>query len=790
MQTHEYIHMPVIAMRGVVILPNEHVGFDIGREMSLAAAKNSILNFDGKVILVCQKEAHKTDVTAQDLYTVGTLCKITQMAKGPSVLTARVFVDALERVEIAEFNFDGEYITASGISYTEPKCEDPLHETLRRRMSRLFLEYCALSKRFLPEQISAIENITQLGAYADAICALTLQKTEYRQKVLEKFEPIQRLNTVYELLSFELEVAKLDNQVEILTKRNLDKNQRDYYLNEKIKAIKQELGDTQNKEIEKFKQRMENKLLPEAVREKLQSEISRLESLPVSSHEAPNIISYVELVLDLPWTEATDDNIDLAVARQILDRDHFGLEKVKQRIIEHLAIAKLTNNLSGQIICLVGPPGVGKTSIASAVAEAVGRKFVRMSIGGIDDEAEIRGHRRTYIGAMPGRVINAMKQAKTINPVILFDEIDKLTKNIHGDPAAAMLEVLDPAQNKAFRDHYLELPYDLSKVMFLATANSLDTIPRPLLDRMEVIEVPSYLEHEKTQIALRHLVPKQLEKHGLANCDVEIDENTIITLIRDYTMEAGVRELERVIASLCRKLSCDLLEGKDINAQPLVDRITDYLGPAKFKRNAAILNPAIGVVNGLAWTAYGGETLPIEAQVMAGNGKIEITGNLGEVMRESAHAAVTFIRANAEELGIDSEYFAKHDLHIHALSGATPKDGPSAGIAITTAITSAITGKPVKPCLAMTGEVSIRGEVLPIGGLREKLLGALRAGITTVIVPNANRADVSDLDQRLLAELEIIYVTNTLEVLKAALLDEIPPTVPHDSIHSSVTMAQ
>ncbi|NLB61259.1 MAG: endopeptidase La, partial [Clostridiales bacterium] len=666
MQTQEYIQMPVIAMRGVVLMPNEHVGFDIGREMSISAAKNSILNFNGNVVLVCQKEAHKTDISAQDLYSVGTLCKITQMAKGPNAPAARLFVDALERIEIAEFEFGGEYIAASGISYSEPDCEDTLYETLRRRMSSLFFEYSSLTKRFLAEQLSAIDNIEHLGTYADAICALTLQKPENKQRVLEKFEPIQRLNAVYELLSFELEVAKLDNHVELLTKKSLDKNQKDYYLNEKIKAIRQELGETQNKEIEKFKQRMENKVFPEAVREKLKTEISRLENLPPSSHEAPGAMSYVELLLDLPWTEATDDNIDIAVAREILDRDHFGLEKVKQRIIEHLAIAKLTNNLSGQIICLVGPPGVGKTSIASAVAEAVGRKFVRMSIGGIDDESEIRGHRRTYIGSMCGRIINAMKQAKSINPVILFDEIDKLTKNMHGDPSAAMLEVLDPAQNKAFRDHYLELPYDLSNVMFITTANSLDTIPRPLLDRMEVIEVPSYLECEKTQIAMRHMVPKQLEKHGLSDCGIEIDEETILTLIRDYTMEAGVRELERTIASLCRKLSCDILEGKDMKSQPLVNRVPDYLGASKFKRNSAILSPSVGVVNGLAWTAYGGETLPIEAQGMAGTGKIEVTGNLGEVMRESAHAAITFIRANAAELGIESDYFTKHDLHIHA----------------------------------------------------------------------------------------------------------------------------
>ena len=505
------------------------------------------------------------------------------------------------------------------------------------------------------------------------------------------------------------------------------------------------------------------------MQERLEKEIRRLEELPTGSHESPVARSYIECLLELPWSEKSDDNLDVANARRILEEDHYGLDKVKERVLEHIAVSRLTGKVNGQILCFVGPPGVGKTSISSSIARAVGRKFIRMSLGGIRDEAEIRGHRRTYIGAMPGRIIAAMRQAGTMNPVILFDEIDKLASDYRGDPASALLEVLDSAQNFAFRDHFVELPYDLSQVMFITTANSKDTIPRPLLDRMEVIDVPSYLEMEKVEIARRHLLPKQMEKHGLKKAMLTVPDQILPELIRNYTAEAGVRELERTLAAVCRKAACEIAEQGKSRIRLTKPRLTEYLGQPKYAHLAAEREDAVGMANGLAWTAVGGETLTIEAQVLRGSGQVQATGKLGDVMQESARAALTFVRAHAEELGIEEDFLSRSDLHVHVPEGAVPKDGPSAGITMMTAMASALTGIPVKAGVAMTGEITLRGHVLPIGGLREKLLAALRAGMHTAIIPAENRKDMEEVPEEVKGALHIVYASEAMAVLKAAL---------------------
>ncbi|MBR2328474.1 MAG: endopeptidase La, partial [Clostridia bacterium] len=549
------------------------------------------------------------------------------------------------------------------------------------------------------------------------------------------------------------------------------------------RAIRKELGETSETESDEFRQRLAEKQMPDNVREKLEREIIRYADLPAGSHEAPSARNYIECMLDLPWSETSEDCLDLDHAREVLEADHYGMEKVKKRIIEYLAVAKLTGKVNGQVICFAGPPGVGKTSIVKSIADALGRKFVRMSLGGIRDEAEIRGHRRTYIGAMPGRVIAAMRQAGTMNPVILFDEIDKLAGDYHGDPAAAMLEVLDSAQNFAFRDHFLEMPYDLSKVMFLTTANDKGNIPAPLLDRMEIIDVPGYLETEKAEIAKRHLLPRQLEKHGLKKSMLTIPDAMYPAIIRGYTAESGVRELERVLAGICRRAACDIGDGsaKRIRLNP--QRMKEYLGQPRFEDLAKDHKDAVGVVNGLAWTSVGGDTLEIEVQTVNGSGQILLTGKLGDVMQESAKAALTFVHANAEMLGIDEKLFKEKDIHLHVPEGAVPKDGPSAGITMATAIASALTGIPVKGNVAMTGEITLRGRVLPIGGLREKLLAAVRSGITTVLIPAQNKKDLEEVPEEIKGALKIMCVSDAMEVLDQALTSM--PEANHHHIHIS-----
>lgn len=767
-----YETLPVVPLRGLTVLPGEILHFDAGRPKTIAAVQAAVER-DSLVFLTAQLDARQNEIKREDIHTVGTVCKIRQILRLPGD-SFRVLAEGICRAEAGEFLSADPYFEAFVQRITAEPSDPVLGEALRRRLSDAFREYASLSSSINNDTLLNIEDMDTDGRYADAVAEQTVKKVEEKQQVLECFSVPDRLAKVLELVSHELEILRVDKRIALMVRKQVDKNQKEYYLREQIKAIHQELGDTQDTAVEEYRRQMEEKNLPEHVKARLAKEIDRLENLPAGSHETPVAESYIECVLELPWTERTEDNLDLKNAAKTLNEDHYGLEKVKERVLESLAVAKLTGNVSGQILCFAGPPGVGKTSICASIAAAMGRKFVRMSLGGVRDEAEIRGHRRTYIGAMPGRILSAMRQAGTVNPMILFDEIDKMASDYKGDPAAAMLEVLDSAQNFAFRDHFLELPYDLSEVMFVTTANDLGNIPKPLRDRMEIIEVDGYIEDEKVQIAQRHLVKKQMEKHGLKKGMLSLSESQIRTIISGYTAEAGVRELERSIAAVCRKAACEIADGAEkvrMNRQ----KLTEYLGQPKYRHDTAEQTPMVGVVNGLAWTAAGGEMLNVEASVMPGGGKLELTGHLGDVMQESAKAGLTYVRAHADEFGLAPDFYTKHDLHIHVPEGATPKDGPSAGVTMVTALVSAYTGRPVRPDVAMTGEVTLRGRVLPIGGLREKLLAAVRAGIHTVVIPAENRRDMEKVPASVKDALKIVYAEEVGVALKTALMPDAEP---------------
>ena len=761
--------LPVVPLRGIVAMPYAMLSFDVGRSISLAAIE-AATQVDGCLLLVAQRDPKQVDIKHSDLFDLGCVCRINKIMKLAGD-TTRIFVEGLARARIESFEEKENYLTATVTELDDPPCPYDEAVTLRQMLSRRFREFSfGNGKQPVREVVNAIENIVDDVKYAYSMANIVMQQFEDRQKFLEQEDHSARCLDLLTVMARESEFAKLSRKIEADVRKQIEKNQREYFLREQIRAIRKELGENEQTEADEFRERLKNKVVPDEIRERISKEIERFSTLPAGSHEMPSLRTYIECMLDLPFTETSEDNLDIENARAVLDEDHFGLDKVKDRILEHLAVAKLTGKVNGQIICFVGPPGVGKTSISSSIAKALGRRFVRMSLGGIKDEAEIRGHRRTYIGAMPGRIIAAMRQAGTINPVLLFDEIDKLSNDYQGDPSAAMLEVLDSAQNFAFRDHFLEMPYDLSKVMFITTANTLHSIPRPLLDRMEIIEVPSYLANEKAQIAIRHLIPKQLEKHGLTKSMLQIPDALVDTIIESYTSEAGVRSLERCIAAICRKAACDIAGGKK-RVRLTKAKLTEYLGTPKYTREQAEKKPEIGMVNGLAWTSVGGETMQIEVAALNGSGQLQLTGKLGEVMQESAKAAITCVRANASMLGLPEDVMQKTDLHIHVPEGAVPKDGPSAGIAMMTAVASALTRIPVKANLAMTGEITLRGRVLPIGGLREKLLAAVRAGITLVILPERNRKDIEDVPKDILEKLTIVFVNTAEEVLKTALVE-------------------
>ena len=757
---------PVIPLRGLTVLPGEILHCDIGRRKSLSAMEQAITE-DGYALFVAQKDPKAVEITAKDLNEFGTVCRIRQVFRIQGE-TVHLLVTGVTRAEILSFEEDQPHFVAKVFFPEEIYPDESTVEALRRRLTDGFHAHAAKKDRLTQEQQAAILEEKDFSRFTDSIAQHVAGKLEDKQRILEETDVEQRALDLLAMIENEMMIMEVDQEIAGKVRAAMEQNQKEFVLREQLKAVQKELGGGEEEQISEYQERAKNKVLPEEARKVLEKQIERYSQLPQGSHEAPMMQAYIELILDLPWVERSEDNLDLKHAREILDRDHYGMEKVKDRIVEALAVQQLTSNPQGQIFCLVGPPGVGKTSIARAIAEAMGRKFVRMSLGGVHDEAEIRGHRRTYIGAQPGRIIEAMKKAGTINPLLLFDEIDKLSNDLRGDPASAMLEVLDSAQNNTFSDHFLEIPYDLSQCVLMTTANDVSTIPRPLLDRMELIEVPSYLLTEKMEIAKRHLLPRQMEKNGLRASKLRVPDKVMELLIDGYTREAGVRELERVLGSVCRKTACEIVEGK--NRITLSEkRVTSWFGPRKYHKQEELRKETVGVVTGLAWTSVGGETLEVEASAIPGKGNFQLTGQLGNVMQESAKAAMTYVRANAEQLGIASDFLEKLDVHIHVPEGAVPKDGPSAGIAMCTALVSCLTGIPVRADTAMTGEITLRGRVLPIGGLREKLLAAVRSGVKRVILPEDNRDSLYDVPDTVKQELQILFVRNVDRVIREAL---------------------
>lgn len=769
---------PLIPLRGLTIFPNTPLHFDAGRAASVVALE-AAMNGQQLCVLVSQKDATLTDISADDLYEVGTIVRVKQLIKLTGE-TVRAMVEGIERVRIYNIHdMDGYWTAEISLMRINEEIDQNLSEAYQRELIKAFDKFCRATGKVHADVMMTLVHETDPHRFADLIASTVLVKQEDKQKILEIVDPLERMQVLIGMMHQETEIRKLEANIQLKVKKSIEKGQREYYLREQIKVIRTELGEEDNPEAEaeQLKKELEVMKIPQEVREKVEKEIARLTSLPMGSHELPVLRTWIDWVMGMPWDKATKDRFDLPHAREILDAGHFGMEKVKERMIEHLAVCKLKGSTTGTIICLVGPPGVGKTSIASSVAEAIGRKFVRMSLGGIRDEAEIRGHRRTYIGAMPGRLIKAVKEADSMNPIILLDEIDKLGMDHRGDPADALLEVLDPAQNFAFKDHYLEVPFDLSGVMFITTANTTATIPRALLDRMEVVELSSYTAEEKLQIAKRHLLPKQIEKHALTEKCLRVPEDTLADIIAGYTREAGVRSLERRLAEICRKAAAEIVEKNKKRLTVTPKRLKEILGPPRYRREKADLQNRVGVVTGLAWTSLGGETLCIEAATLPGNGKLQLTGQLGSVMKESAQAAYTYARAHAAKWGIDPQFYRSIDIHIHIPEGAIPKDGPSAGVSMTTAIISALNGVPVRGDVAMTGEVTLSGNVLPIGGLKEKTIAAHREGIKMVIIPKKNEMNLQEIPDEIRKELRFSYVQDVEEVLKRALCYQPEPFI-------------
>ena len=763
------MNYPLVALRGKVIFPDTVNSFDAGRLISLTAvSRASEQNLD--LFVAMQKDAQKEEVAPDDVCMVGTVVKIKQIAKLPSN-NLRITVTGLYRAKAEEI-YEEDGCLFANVSELKAVHGDPvLEEAYFRTAQDVMREIRSNEMRISREGASALDTIEDPDAYIGNALMLLHIREEMKQKILETTGVVERLKLFERCLNDELEIAKLEKKISATVRQNIDKNQKEYFLREQLKAIHTELGDDEN-EREELTRRIKEKHMPAEAEEKALKEIARTDKMPPSSPEYTVIRNYLDWLIDLPWSEETEDTARLADARKVLDEDHYGLEKVKTRIVEYLAVLQLTKSMNAPILCFVGPPGVGKTSIAKSVARALGRKFVRMSLGGVKDEAEIRGHRRTYVGAIPGRIIYGMKQAGSINPVFLLDEIDKVSSDMRGDPASALLEVLDPEQNAAFRDRFLEVPYDLSKVLFITTANTVDTIPAPLLDRMELIELNGYTLDEKREIAKRYLIPKKAKENGLKEGLLEITDDAIDAVIEGYTMEAGVRNLERRIDGVCRKTAVRYAENPDMEKQVVTpDKLEELLGVRRYNDEPARLEGnEVGAATGLAWTSVGGTTLTIEVSAMPGKGEILLTGKLGDVMKESARAAISYIRAHADDYGIPSEAFSETDIHIHVPEGATPKDGPSAGITMATAILSAFTHKPVRKDIAMTGEITLRGKVLPIGGLKEKALAAHRAGIKNIIIPRDNERDEADIPDTVRGDLHFIPATDVGTVFRNAIV--------------------
>jgi ATP-dependent Lon protease len=767
----EQIIYPMLPLRGLVVFPHMVMHFDVGRGKSIAALEEAMVH-DQNLVLVAQKEAGVNDPNEEQIFDVGTLSSIKQILKMPGD-TIRVLVEGIARVRILN------YVQKDPFFKIHVKQDDSDYamtlemEALRRSVTAMFTDFAQISNRISADTVLSLSEIENPSHFADVVAANVLVKFEDKQQVLECIDPADRMERLLSILARELELQKIENKISLRVKGQIDKNQKEYFLREQLKAIQKELGDKDGTlEVEELRERINKAKLSDEAREKAIKELNRMSHMAPSSAEGTVSRTYIEWILDLPWNIETKDNKSLRNAKKILDEDHFGLEKVKERIIEYMAVRQLKEDMRGSILCLIGPPGVGKTSIARSIARAMNRKFVRMSLGGVRDEAEIRGHRRTYIGAIPGRIIAGIKQAGSVNPVFLFDEIDKMASDFRGDPASAMLEVLDSEQNFAFRDHYLELAFDLSKIMFITTANSADTIPRPLYDRMEIIEVSSYTEEEKLGIAKGHLLKKQLREHGLKRGNISIPDQVMRVIINRYTREAGVRTLERRLAEIARKVACKIVEGRK-RVMITEKNLHKFLGNPKYRHGLAGSKDEVGVVTGLAWTSVGGETLSIEVTHMSGTGKLELTGQLGDVMKESARAGYSYVRAHSKKLNIDENFHDTMDIHIHIPEGAIPKDGPSAGISMATAMISALSGLPVRKDVAMTGEITLRGRILPIGGVKEKVLAANRAGIHTVILPAENEKDTEDIPENIRETMAFVFVKELDDVLKIALLQDV-----------------
>lgn len=769
-ENKEIRSLPLLPLRGLLVYPSMVIHLDVGREKSIQALEQAMVD-ESQIFLLTQKDAQVEDPTREDLYDIGTIAKVRQMLKLPNG-TIRVLVEGLVRAQLTDFEDHETYIQAQIQEVRESQEQGIDIQALMRSVLDYFEQYLRLTKKISAETFSVVSDIEEPGRLADVIASHLPLRIHEKQEILEQSDVNARLEKLLAYLHNEKEVMELEKKISSRVKKQMEKTQKEYYLREQMKAIQRELGEKEGRagEVEELREWMDQIDLPENVKEKVEKELQRLEKIPSSSAEGGVIRTYLEWILELPWNKETEDDLNLKHAEKILDEDHYGLEKVKERVLEYLAVQQMVNELKGPILCLVGPPGVGKTSLARSIARALNRKFVRISLGGVRDEAEIRGHRRTYVGALPGRIIQGMKTAGSSNPVFLLDEIDKMAMDFRGDPGAALLEVLDPNQNNTFSDHYLEVPYDLSKVMFITTANTVHSIPRPLLDRMELISISGYTEVEKEHIAKEYLYPKQLKDHGLTKEKIQIQSETILKLIRNYTREAGVRSLERSIGSLCRKATKQIVSGDKKRVVVTPKNLEQFLGPEKFRYGRAEETDQVGVVTGLAWTEVGGETLAVEVSLFPGKGRLTLTGQLGDVMKESAQAAFSYIRSRAKELGIDADFHEKQDVHIHLPEGAIPKDGPSAGIAIATALVSALTGIPVSREVAMTGEITLRGRVLPIGGLKEKALGAHRAGITHVIIPKDNEKDVEEVPDTVKESLTFTAVKHMDEVLSIALV--------------------
>ncbi|MCC0696295.1 endopeptidase La [Clostridioides sp. ES-S-0048-02] len=768
--------LPLIPLRGLAIFPYMILNFDIGREISLKALDQAMMD-EELIFLTSQKEADVDEPGEEDFYHVGTICKVKQMIKLPGD-TVRVLVEGVSRGRVKKIEQEEGYFRAviEEIVFDSDNLDSETEveiEAFVRNVFDAFEEYINIGNRVSPEILISLADIEDVDRFIDTIAANIYLKSSQKQEILEEFDIKKRLELIYSILLEEIDILKIEKKITLRVKKQMNKVQKEYYLREQLKAIQKELGEEEdiNSEADEYREKLKKIKAPKTTKEKIEKEIDKFSKISSMSPDVSVSRNYLDTIFSLPWNKETKDKLDIVKAQAILDEDHYGLEKVKERILEYLAIRTLAKSLKGPIICLVGPPGTGKTSIVKSIARALNRKFVRISLGGVRDEAEIRGHRRTYVGSIPGRIINGVKEAQTKNPVFLFDEIDKMAADYKGDPASAMLEVLDPEQNKDFVDHYLEIPFDLSKILFVTTANSLSNIPRPLLDRMEVIEVSGYIEEEKLNIAKQYLLPKQIKEHALKENFVKMDDETLRSIINHYTREAGVRTLERTIGKVCRKIAKKYVE--DPTLEEIVVNKSDlekYLGKDMFKYQLAELNPQIGLVNGLAWTAVGGVTLEVEVNVLKGKGEIVLTGKLGDVMKESAKTGISYIRSIVDKFDIDPDFYKTNDIHIHIPEGAVPKDGPSAGITMALAVISALTKRPVPGNIAMTGEITLRGRVLAVGGVKEKLLAAHRAGITKVLIPKECEADLDEIPKNVKEKMEFVLVEHMDEVLEQALL--------------------